>query len=66
MLSAVVAVLINTSQKGNYHVEQNIGIAGYTAGIPIQQGFINSEEIVARLRQSNQRKCHLAGVPCEG
>ncbi|MGA9667529.1 MAG: hypothetical protein WBQ69_13940 [Gallionella sp.] len=51
---------------GHYHVEQNIGNAGYSAWISIEQGFIDGEETVARLRQSNQRECNLAGVPRQG
>jgi hypothetical protein len=61
MLMDVLAVMINTSQGGHHDdVGQIIGIAGCTIRISIHQDFIQGEKIMARLRQSNQRKCYLA------
>jgi hypothetical protein len=67
MLMAVLVVMINTSQGGHHDdMEQNIGIAGCATWLSIQQGFIQGEEDEARLRQSNQRACYMAGVPGQG
>ena len=67
MPMAVLAMLINTFSRGGHHdVQQNTGITGCATWISIQQGFIQGEETMARLRQSNQRACYMAGVPSQG